>query len=106
VTADGSVLITDVENGGIARVHPSGRLSTLVRDPKIVWADGITLTPDGDALFTDSSIPSYIDPLLRPPSLEELQAGKPYRIYRFHPPAAAAGQDKDRAEQSATAVSP
>lgn len=84
--SDGSVLVTDVENGGVTRVSPSGRLETLVRDPRIVWADGIALTASGDVIFTDSSIPSYIDPLLRPPSIDRLRAGKPYRIYRFQLP--------------------
>lgn len=90
VAPDGSVLITDVENGGLARVSPGGELSTLVRDPRIVWADGVTVTPGGEVLFTDSSIPSYIDPLLRPPSVDRLRAGKPYRIYRLRLPDAAA----------------
>jgi len=39
-------------------------------------------------LFTDSSIPSYIDQLLRPPALEKLRAGRPYRIYGFFLPGA------------------
>lgn len=86
VTADGSVLVTDVENGGVARVDPSGRLETLVRDPRVVWADGVAVAANGDALFTDSSIPSYIDQLLRPPALDRLRAGAPYRIYRFRLP--------------------
>jgi len=90
VTADGSVLVTDVENGGIARVDPSGRLETLVRMKQVVWADGVSLTAGGDVLFTDSAIPSYIDPLLRPPSIEKLRAGKPYHIHRFHLPGAEA----------------
>ena len=88
VAADGSVLITDIENGGVARVDPSGRLETLVRDTAITWADGITIASNGDVLFTDSSIPSYIDPLLRPPTIDRLRAGKPYRIYRFGLPGA------------------
>jgi hypothetical protein len=88
VAADGSVLITDVENGGVARVDPSGRLETLVRDATIVWADGVTIASNGDVLFTDSSIPAYIDPLLRPPALDRLRADKPYRIYRFRLPSA------------------
>lgn len=87
---DGSVLITDVENSGLARLDATGRLQTLVRDPAIVWADGVTVTASGDVLFTDSSIPRYIDPLLRPPDRARLAAGRPYRIYRFHLPAATA----------------
>lgn len=86
VAADGSVLVTDVEHGGIARVDPSGRLQTLVRDPRVVWADGVTILANGDVLFTDSSIPSYIDQLLRPPALERLRAAAPYRIYRLRLP--------------------
>lgn len=86
VAADGSVLVTDVENGGITRVDPSGRLQTLVRDPRVVWADGVAIAANGDVLFTDSSIPSYIDQLLRPPTRERLQAAAPYHIYRFRLP--------------------
>lgn len=87
VAADGSVLITDVENGAVARIDPGGQLTTIVRDPRIVWSDGIALTPGGDVLLTDSSIPTYIDQIQRPPSIDRLKAGKPYRVYRFHPPA-------------------
>lgn len=86
VAPDGSVLVTDVEHGGIARLTASGALETLVRDPKIVWADGIAVAPNGDAIFTDSSIPGYLDPLLRPPSIDRLRAGRPYHIYRFRLP--------------------
>jgi sugar lactone lactonase YvrE len=105
IAPDGSVLVTDVENGGVARIDREGHLSTLVRDPRIVWADGVTVTPDGDVLFTDSSIPGYIDPLLLPPAIEKLRAGKPYRIYRFHPPAAAAAQGTDTARPDAATAS-
>jgi sugar lactone lactonase YvrE len=86
--ADGSVLITDVEHGGIARLDPAGKLETLVRSPAIVWADGVTVTPGGDVLFTDSSIPGYIDQLLRPPAQKRLEGDRPYRIYKFHLPSA------------------
>ncbi|HEU4535554.1 MAG TPA: L-dopachrome tautomerase-related protein, partial [Polyangiaceae bacterium] len=75
VLPDGSVLITDVENGGLARLDAGGALRTLVRRDGLVWADGVTVAPDGAALFTDSAIPSYIDPLLRPPARERLAAG-------------------------------
>lgn len=85
LAADGSVLITDVENGGIARLDAAGQLITLVRDPAIVWADGINLTRNGSILFTDSSIPSYLDQLLRPPARATLEAHRPYRIYRLRP---------------------
>ncbi|HYX36203.1 MAG TPA: L-dopachrome tautomerase-related protein [Oligoflexus sp.] len=83
VNAHGDIFITDVENGGIARLARSGKLETLVKDSRIIWADGIAVTPAGQVLFTDSAIPAYIDQFARPPTRSLLQAGAPYRIYRF-----------------------
>ncbi len=80
-----NVLLTDVENGGIARMNAKGELVTLTKSSNVVWADGIVLSPHGDVLFTDSSIPSYIDELARPPMAEKLKASAPYKIYRFRP---------------------
>src|SRR5262249_54434556 len=83
---DGSVLVTDVENGGIARLSATGKLTTLVRLDRVIWADGVAVSEGGEVLFTDSAIPVYIDPFLRPPSKARLEAGRPYRIYRFRLP--------------------
>lgn len=58
----------------------------LVALDEVVWADGIALLPDGSALLTDSAIPSYLDPLLRPPALDDLARGRPYGLYRFTVP--------------------
>jgi sugar lactone lactonase YvrE len=86
IAPDGSVLVTDVENGGIARLTATGALQTVVRLDRVIWADGVTAAEDGEVLFTDSAIPAYIDPFLRPPSKARLDAGGPYRIYRFRLP--------------------
>lgn len=75
-----------MEHGSIARLTPDGTLTTWVHDDRVVWADGINLTRDGAALFTDSAIPSYLDPLARPPSRERLARRAPHRIYRVRPP--------------------
>jgi len=79
----GRVLVTDVEHGGVAMVTPDGTLQTVIRSEDVVWADGIALGPEGSVLLTDSRIPAYIDPLLRPPSRAQLEAAGPHRILRF-----------------------
>ena len=84
VDREGRVVITDVEHGGIMAFDPATkRLSTLGRSKDIVWPDGVVVANDGDVYFTDSSIPSYMDPLVRPPDDAKLQQHRPYFIYRL-----------------------
>jgi sugar lactone lactonase YvrE len=83
VDTQDNILITDVENGGIARMNAKGELATLTKSPQVVWADGIVMTPDGNVLFTDSAILAYIDQLARPPAREKLKEAAPYKIYKF-----------------------
>lgn len=85
VLSDGRVLVTDVEHGSVVAISPDGELRTLVRSDDVVWADGVHVMKDGRVLLTDSAIPDYLDPLLRPPPLDVLEAGRPYRIHRFAP---------------------
>ncbi|MDJ0786425.1 MAG: L-dopachrome tautomerase-related protein [Myxococcota bacterium] len=89
-TADGRILLTDVENGGIAELTPDGRLRTLTASDDVVWADSIEVAPDGSAYFTDSAIPAYLQQTLVPPEREVLDAAGPYRLYRFRVPPAQA----------------
>lgn len=79
----GNILITDIENGGIARMTPEGALQTLVKSKDVIWADGVAMAPDGKVIFTDSAIPAYINQFAQPPSRDRLEAHRPYHIYRF-----------------------
>ena len=81
---DGRVILTDVEHGGIMAFDPAtNQLSKLGRSKDIVWPDGVVVADDGDVYFTDSSIPSYLDPLVRPPNKSKLLQHRPYFIYRL-----------------------
>ncbi len=85
-TADGRILLTDVENGGIAEMTPEGALRTLTRSEDVVWADSVEVGPDGSVWFTDSAIPAYLQQTMVPPPREVLDAAGPYRLYRFRTP--------------------
>jgi sugar lactone lactonase YvrE len=76
----GNVYITDVERGAVLRLAPGGQLSTIVRSPRIRWADGLSFGPDGWLYLADSALP---DVLLR--SRQHIQAHGPYNVYRFRP---------------------
>jgi sugar lactone lactonase YvrE len=74
----GNVLIADIENQGIYIVRPQGTNETLIRDPKIEWADGLAIGSDGYVYFTDSKIPDLI---LN--SKETIKSSAPFNIFRF-----------------------
>jgi len=84
VDPEGRIVLTDVEHGGIMAFNPAtNQLSLLGRSKNIAWPDGIVVANDGDVYFTDSSIPSYIDQLVRPPTDATLRQHRPYFIYRL-----------------------
>jgi len=85
-TADGHILLTDVENGGIAEMSPDGSLRTLTASEDVVWADSVEVAPDGSVWFTDSSIPAYLQETMLPPSRDILERAAPYELYRFERP--------------------
>lgn len=76
----GNVYLTDVEHSGVARVSPDGRLETLIRDPRIRWADGLSFGPDGWLYVADSAIP-----WIALKSRADIKAAAPYYVFRFKP---------------------
>jgi len=76
----GNVYITDVENGAVLRMAPGGQLSTIVKSPRIRWADALSFGPDGWLYLADSALP---DVLLRTRS--HIEGHGPYHVYRFRP---------------------
>lgn len=85
---DNNVFITDVEHQAVVAMAPDGSLTTVVKDSRIRWADGLSFGPDGWLYLADSAIPHLV---LQSPEHHAAQA--PYMIWRFKPgTSAAAGQ--------------
>lgn len=74
----GNVYITDIENSGVYVVPPSGDGFTLIKDDRIRWADGLSLSGRGIFYLADSAIP---DQMLR--SKKHMSANRPYSIFKF-----------------------
>jgi len=75
-----NVYVTDVEHGAVVRVTPDRRVETVIRSPRIRWADALSFGPDGWLYLADSAIPEQV---LR--SREQILAAGPYSIFRFRP---------------------
>lgn len=74
------VFITDVEHQGVARMTPDGKLTTVIKDSRIRWADGLSFGPDGWLYLADSAIPHLV---LQSP--EDIAKQAPFYIWRFKP---------------------
>ncbi|MDA0679987.1 MAG: L-dopachrome tautomerase-related protein [Proteobacteria bacterium] len=75
-----NIYVTDVEHGAIFIVSQDRELKTLIRSPRIRWADALSFGPDGWLYLADSAIPEQV---LK--SKEYIQAHGPYFVYRFKP---------------------
>ena len=78
---EGRVYITDVEHGAVMRVGADGVLQTLIRSPRIRWADALCFGPDGWLYLADSALPEV---MLR--SKRHIRSAAPYHVFRFRPP--------------------
>jgi sugar lactone lactonase YvrE len=76
----GNVYVTDVENGAVLRMAPGGGLATIVRSPRIRWADGLSFGPNGWLYLSDSALPEVV---LK--TRGHIRDHGPYHVYRFRP---------------------
>ncbi len=81
IADNNAVLITDVEHQAILSMAPDGTLTTLVKDSRIRWADGLSFGPDNWIYLADSAIPHLVMQ-----SAEHHAAQAPYVIWRFQVP--------------------
>lgn len=87
-TKGGNVFLTDIEHAAIVEIAPDGNLSTVVKNKRIRWADGLSFGPDGWLYLADSAIPLIV---LQSAAHHAEQA--PYYVWRLEPGTSAlAGQ--------------
>ena len=79
---DNTVVITDVENGGIGLLSPAGEYTSLTKSNDVDWADSVTVAPDGSIWFTDSRLTALIDQFAIPSDQSTMMSEGPYPIYR------------------------
>jgi hypothetical protein len=80
IDREGNLYITDIEHSAVLRMAPGGQLSTVIKDQRIRWADGLGFGPDGWLYLADSAIPEIV---LQNAAHHAEKA--PYMIWRFKP---------------------
>jgi sugar lactone lactonase YvrE len=78
--ASGELYVTDVEHGAVIAIGQDQTLETIVRSPRVRWADGLSFGPDGWLYLADSALP---DVVLKTRGYIDTQG--PYFIFRFDP---------------------
>ncbi|MGI9352201.1 MAG: L-dopachrome tautomerase-related protein [Rhizobiaceae bacterium] len=75
-----NVYISDIEHQAVVRMAPNGTLTTIVKDDRIRWADGLKFGPGGWLYLADSAIPHVV---LQNADYHKKHA--PYYVWRFRP---------------------
>ena len=47
IDSKGNVYVSDTQHDAVLRVSPTGKVETLVQDPRLVWVDAMWITADG-----------------------------------------------------------
>ncbi|UPG94541.1 major royal jelly family protein [Luteibacter aegosomatissinici] len=64
--ASGHVYLTDLTRNGIVEYRPGSSMTLLASDVALHWPDTISMTPDGDLLFTTSALNEHFMGLVKP----------------------------------------
>lgn len=76
-SAEGTIYVTDYENGSILRRIKEGRLSPFVTDARLLWPDSMALSSDGTLYVTATQI--HRGPDMRGGD----ERVKPFRVWRI-----------------------
>lgn len=77
---DGDVYITDPEHSAVLTLGQDRHLTTLVKDPRLRWPDGLGFGADGWLYVTCSSLQHVLFT-----SRRHMRANAPYHVFRFRP---------------------
>jgi sugar lactone lactonase YvrE len=77
---EGGIYVTDPEHSAVLRLAPDGTLTTLVKDARLRWPDGLSFGPDGWLYVTCSALHQVIG---RTPG--QVRRAAPFHVYRFRP---------------------
>jgi hypothetical protein len=47
IDRQGNVYVSDADHSSVLKITPSGKVSTLVHDPRLIWVDAMWITSDG-----------------------------------------------------------
>ena len=56
IAADGVIYLSDCERSRILTISPSGRIATLIVDPRLIWTDAMWITDHGELLMPASQL--------------------------------------------------
>jgi sugar lactone lactonase YvrE len=76
----GNVWVTDPEHSAVLTLGPDRKLTTVIKDAKLRWPDGLSFGPDGWLYVTCSSLQHV---LFVPAGHQAAHA--PYHVFRFKP---------------------
>jgi sugar lactone lactonase YvrE len=76
----GNVYLTDPEHSAVLTLGQDKKLTTLVKDPRLRWPDGLSFGPDGWLYITCSSLQHVLFT-----TATHRRANAPYHIFRFRP---------------------
>jgi len=79
----GGIYLTDVEHGAVLHMGTDRQLTTLVKSPRIRWADSLAIGADGWVYVSDSALPEVMLA-----TRSQIEDRGPYHVFRFRADAA------------------
>ncbi len=56
IAADGTIYLSDTDTKRILTIDPTGKVTTLIVDPRLIWVDAMWIDDKGDLLLPASQL--------------------------------------------------